>query len=461
MESLQPLFSDLPTDTDEQHKKQEWRHDPRPNIFTVLLSYDVDVCPGEQSLLARLFSVYGEPVVPALFSRCSLVYRNDAVLDWLDLDPAHVTNEDFLDAFAHFRGHSGPLLAPKGPAFLALAYHGHQFGVYNRNLGDGRAFLLGHARRLPYTKVSAASNGFRESAREGARGNVGSSPRVGELLDISTKGSGKTPYSRGHDGRLTIGGALRELCYSELLSALHCPTCRVLSVIATGEWVRRDALLMPGCVLTRVSCSVLRFGTLERLATSGEGVQHIRPLVDFLVHEHYFELEGGEGGNVYLAFYRTLCIRVARLAAHWQSICFVHGVLNTDNMLLTGETWDLGPCGFAETYDPRFTPASFDKHRRYIPPSAKHCDSITQYRAIITQQTTASSHSIMSASHSITTAPSTSISHSIAHHRYSLGNQVHACFENLQYVQAPLVRAGLVAQKEVSTHSCNTLVTLM
>jgi hypothetical protein len=248
MESLQALFADLPdvattgTTGLALPNDLQWCHDARPNSFSSLLSYEVR--PGEPSLLAQKWALYGEAVVPALFPRCTLVFRNDdCFLHWLGFEsPALSTDDDVLDAFGHFRGHRGPLGGPHSPHFLALAYHGTQFGVYNRHLGDGRAFLLGHTRCDRQINLCG--------------------PRVGELLDISAKGSGKTPFSRGHDGRLTLGGALRELCFAELLYTLSCPTCRVLTVIATGEWVHRDRLMSPGCVLTRVSSSVLRIGIL-------------------------------------------------------------------------------------------------------------------------------------------------------------------------------------------------------
>ncbi|MGK7379726.1 protein adenylyltransferase SelO [Planococcus sp. 1R117A] len=217
---------------------------------------------------------------------------------------------------------------PEGALPLAQAYAGHQFG-YLTMLGDGRAVLLGE-------QITPA----------------------GERYDIQLKGSGRTPYSRGGDGRAALGPMLREYIISEAMHALGIPTTRSLAVVATGEEVRRETSL-PGAILTRVAASHLRFGTFQYAA----GVGDIQALADYAIERHYADVDLGEGR--YLGFFRAVAMRHASLVAKWQLAGFIHGVMNTDNMTISGETIDYGPCAFMDTYDPATVFSSIDHHGRY------------------------------------------------------------------------------------------------
>lgn len=285
--------------------------------------------------LESLGEGFYESVTAASFPQTLLRFRNDRLLPLLGLDPEQVTDEDFTVAFGEFKGRS-PL--------LALSYHGYQFGVYNPYLGDGRGFLYG---QVPGTD--------------------------GKLYDLGTKGSGQTPYSRGGDGRLTLKGGVREVLAAEALSALGVNTSRCLSLIETGEGLWRGDEPSPtrSSVMVRLSQSHIRFGTFERLYYLKRS-DLIQRLLDHVIRVYYPELlerEGNAGEELtidhYLAFYRSLVHRVADLAAQWMSVGFCHGVLNTDNMSITGESFDYGPFAFIPTYDLRFTAAYFDDLGRY------------------------------------------------------------------------------------------------
>ncbi|MDN7246209.1 protein adenylyltransferase SelO [Planococcus shenhongbingii] len=220
---------------------------------------------------------------------------------------------------------------PEGALPLAQAYAGHQFG-YLTMLGDGRAVLLGE-------QITP----------------------IGERFDIQLKGSGRTPYSRGGDGRAALGPMLREYIISEAMHALGIPTTRSLAVVATGEEVRRETSL-PGAVLTRVAASHLRFGTFQYAAGVGD-IDNIRALADYAIERHYSDVNLGD--NRYLGFFREVAMRHASLVAKWQLAGFIHGVMNTDNMTISGETIDYGPCAFMDTYDPATVFSSIDHHGRY------------------------------------------------------------------------------------------------
>jgi len=285
--------------------------------------------------LESLGEGFYESVTAASFPQTLLRFRNDRLLPLLGLDPEQVTDEDFTVAFGEFKGRS-PL--------LALSYHGYQFGVYNPYLGDGRGFLYGQVRGTD-----------------------------GKLYDLGTKGSGQTPYSRGGDGRLTLKGGVREVLAAEALSALGVNTSRCLSLIETGEGLWRGDEPSPtrSSVMVRLSQSHIRFGTFERLYYLKRS-DLIQRLLDHVIRVYYPELlerEGNAGEELtidhYLAFYRSLVHRVADLAAQWMSVGFCHGVLNTDNMSITGESFDYGPYAFTPTYNPRFTAAYFDHYGRY------------------------------------------------------------------------------------------------
>ena len=221
---------------------------------------------------------------------------------------------------------------PPGAAPLAQAYAGHQYGHFT-TLGDGRAILLGEQ----------------------------ITPR-GERFDIQLKGAGPTPFSRRGDGRATLGAMLREYVISEAMHALGIPTTRSLAVAATGEEVWRQDGARPGAVLTRVAASHIRVGTFAGVAAQSDEAT-MRALVAYTMRRHYPELAGAE--NPALALLEAVIERQAALVAQWMGVGFVHGVMNTDNMALSGETIDYGPCAFLEAYDPDTVFSSIDRHGRY------------------------------------------------------------------------------------------------
>ncbi|MFZ5756153.1 MAG: protein adenylyltransferase SelO [Pseudomonadota bacterium] len=221
---------------------------------------------------------------------------------------------------------------PPGAQPVAQAYAGHQFGHFSPQLGDGRALLLGEVIDVH-----------------------------GRRRDIAFKGSGRTAFSRGGDGRAAVGPMLREVLIGEAMHALGIPTTRALAVVATGEPVQREETL-PGAVLTRVADSHLRVGTFEYFAARGDA-ERVRMLADYTLARHYPALRDGD--EPYLALLRAVAQRQARLIAQWMNAGFIHGVMNTDNMALSGETIDYGPCAFLEAYDPRTVFSSIDHHGRY------------------------------------------------------------------------------------------------
>ncbi|WP_338130634.1 protein adenylyltransferase SelO [Cohnella ginsengisoli] len=219
--------------------------------------------------------------------------------------------------------------APEGAEPLAQAYAGHQFGHLTM-LGDGRALLLGE-----------------QISPDGSR------------RDIQLKGSGRTPYSRGGDGRAALGPMLREYIVSEAMHGLGIPTTRSLAVAATGEPVFREDEL-PGAVLTRVAASHIRVGTFQYAAGAG-GADQVRELADYAMRRHDPDVEAGD----YLSFLKAVVRRQASVIAKWQLVGFVHGVMNTDNMAISGETIDYGPCAFLDVYDPSTVFSSIDANGRY------------------------------------------------------------------------------------------------
>jgi uncharacterized protein YdiU (UPF0061 family) len=276
--------------------------------------------------LESLGGDYFDQVKAAEFPHHILRFRNDQLLPKLGLDPQVVTDADFIEAFGKFQGRE-PL--------LALRYHGYQFGEYNPFLGDGRGFLYGQVR--------------------------GSD---GELYDFGTKGSGTTPYSRSADGRLTLKGGVREVLAAEALHQMGVRTSRCLSMIETGESLWRGDEPSPtrSAVMVRFSRSHIRFGTFERFHYI-ERPDLIKKLLDHVIEYYYPSLHGQP--DSYALFYAELVQRVAELAAQWMAAGFCHGVLNTDNMSITGESFDYGPYAFIPTYDRQFTAAYFDYFRRY------------------------------------------------------------------------------------------------
>ncbi len=280
----------------------------------------------EPAVEERLGKDFYDVVKAAEFPLHRLRWRNDDLLPVLGLDPAQVTDDCFLEAFGRFQG-----VRP----FLALRYHGYQFGAYNPQLGDGRGFLYGQVRGTD-----------------------------GELYDFGTKGSGRTPYSRTADGRLTLKGGVREVLAAEALHRLGVRTSRCLSLVETGEELWRGDEPSPtrSSVMVRFSRSHLRFGTFERLHWHGRG-DLVRKLIDFTIAHYYPDLQDAEDRDA--RWFAAVVERTARLAAQWMVAGFCHGVLNTDNMSITGESFDYGPYAFIDRYDPHFTAAYFDYYGRY------------------------------------------------------------------------------------------------
>ncbi|MDX2228669.1 MAG: YdiU family protein [Leptolyngbyaceae cyanobacterium bins.349] len=280
-----------------------------------------------ESPLELLGNDYYDVVPAAEFPAHLLRFRNDALLPVLGLDPATVQDQHFIEAFGHFQKAPRP--------FLALRYHGYQFGVYNPALGDGRGFLYGQVRGTD-----------------------------GELYDFGTKGSGTTPYSRGGDGRLTLKGGVREVLAAEALHRMGVRTSRCLSLIETGEQLWRGDEPSPtrSSVMVRMQRSHIRFGTFERLHHL-DRKDLIVILLDHAIEQYYPHLQTDR--NRYALFYAELVERVAELAAQWMAAGFCHAVLNTDNMSITGESFDYGPYAFLPVYDPSFTAAYFDYFGRY------------------------------------------------------------------------------------------------
>lgn len=279
-----------------------------------------------QAAFESLGEEYFDRVAAAAFPSYQLRFRNDQLLPLLGIDPSKVSDANFIQAFGQFGG-DRPL--------LAMRYHGYQFGEYNRFLGDGRGFLYGQVRG-----------------------------EDGELYDFGTKGSGTTPYSRGGDGRLTLKGGVREVLAAEALHYLGVRTSRCLSLIETGESLWRGDEPSPtrSSVIVRFSRSHIRFGTFERLH-SIQRPDLIAKLLDHVIEYYYPHLVGKP--DSYARFYAELVQRVAELVAQWMSVGFCHAVLNTDNMSITGESFDYGPYAFIQTFNPRFAAAYFDYSGRY------------------------------------------------------------------------------------------------
>lgn len=213
-----------------------------------------------------------------------------------------------------------------------MAYAGHQFGQFVPQLGDGRAILLGEVR-----------------------------DRAGVRRDIQLKGSGRTPYSRGGDGRAALGPVLREYLVSEAMHALGIPATRALAAVTTGEAVLREEVL-PGAILTRVAAGHVRVGTFQYFAARGDE-DAVRLLADYVIDRHYPEVKIAE--RPYLGLLSAVTARQASLIASWMQLGFIHGVMNTDNMAVSGETIDFGPCAFLDAYDPAAVFSSIDRLGRY------------------------------------------------------------------------------------------------
>jgi len=274
---------------------------------------------------------FADEVDPASFPKSILRFRNDRAAATVGLDP--LTDAEWIAHFARFEA-----LPENQPRPLATRYHGHQFRVYNPDLGDGRGFLFAQM-------------------REG---------RDGRLLDLGTKGSGQTPWSRTADGRLTLKGGLREVLASEMLEALGVPTCRTFSLVETGEELQRPDEPSPtrSSVLVRLSATNVRFGTFQRHAFNGRA-DLIQTLIDHVVETYYPDLAGYEGAARAAPLLSRVVQRSAELCARWMAAGFVHGVLNTDNLNIAGESFDYGPYRFLPRNDPNFTAAYFDQTGLY------------------------------------------------------------------------------------------------
>lgn len=269
----------------------------------------------------------GDPVEGADFPETILRFRNDRWAQTVGL--ADLTDDEWIAHFGRFLPIPGSIETP-----LALRYHGHQFRVYNPEIGDGRGFLFAQL-------------------RDGA----------GRLLDLGTKGSGQTPYSRFGDGRLTLKGAVREILATEMLEALGVNTSKTFSVIETGEALHRGDEPSPtrSAVLFRLSHGHIRIGSFQRLATLGDDAS-LKRLTDYAL-AHYFDEPGGDEAAVRLL--SGVTARSADLAASYMVAGFVHGVLNSDNINISGESFDYGPWRFTPVFDPGFTAAYFDEAGLY------------------------------------------------------------------------------------------------
>jgi protein adenylyltransferase len=292
-----------------------------------LMSATSPITPGSsgwnlEHSYSRLPALFHEHLDPTPVREPRMVVFNAPLAQSLGLNA-----EALAERAAFFAGNE----LPEGAEPLAQGYAGHQYGNFTP-LGDGRAILLGE-------QVTP----------------------TGERFDVQLKGSGPTPYSRRGDGRAALGPMLREYIISEAMHALGIPTTRSLAVVTTGENVFRQESL-PGAVLTRIAASHIRVGTFEWAAAHGDQ-SALQALADYTRQRHYPELATAEAPH--LALLEAVMERQARLIAQWQCVGFIHGVMNTDNMALSGETIDYGPCAFMDTFDPATVFSSIDRHGRY------------------------------------------------------------------------------------------------
>lgn len=283
---------------------------------------------------ARLPQRFFAAVAPTPVVAPRLIKLNTALASQLGLDANWLQGPEGV---AMLSGND----MPAGAASIATTYAGHQFGGFSPQLGDGRAILLGEVL-----------------------------DKRGKRHDLQLKGAGPTPFSRRGDGRAALGPVLREYLVSEAMAALGAPTTRALAAVLTGEVVRRETLL-PGAVLTRVASSHIRIGTFQYFAARGD-IEALRLLADHVIARHYAACAGEDR---YLALLEAVIAAQAALVAQWMTIGFIHGVMNTDNMSIAGETIDYGPCAFMDTYHPATVFSSIDEHGRYAfgnqPPIAR------------------------------------------------------------------------------------------
>lgn len=279
---------------------------------------------GFEHTYAALPPRFYASVKPTAVADPQLVIFNRPLTEELGLGP------DVIEPHAAAMFSGNELAEDSTP--IAMAYAGHQFGHFVPQLGDGRAILLGELKG-----------------------------REGVLRDVQLKGSGRTPFSRSGDGRAALGPMLREYLISEAMHALGIPTTRSLAVVTTGEQVFRDGVL-PGAVLTRVAASHVRVGTFQYFAVRGDQ-EAVQALLDYVIARHYPEARDADVPA--LAVLKAVSERQATLIADWMRVGFIHGVMNTDNMALSGETIDYGPCAFMDKYDPMTVFSSIDHGGRY------------------------------------------------------------------------------------------------
>lgn len=284
----------------------------------------LDIFPFEHSY-ARLPERFYARIQPTNVSTPRLIRLNETLAHHLNLDPQLLASPDGCEILAGNR-------LPEEANPLAMAYAGHQFGGFVPQLGDGRAILLGEV-----------------VARDGRR------------YDIQLKGAGRTPFSRSGDGRAALGPVMREYIVSEAMAALGIPTTRALAAVTTGETVLRDEPL-PGAVFTRVASSHIRIGTFQFFAARND-VDGLRILADYVIARHYPEVREAE--NPYRSLLEAVVARQATLIARWLLVGFIHGVMNTDNMTVSGETIDYGPCAFMDAYRSDMIYSSIDRRGRY------------------------------------------------------------------------------------------------
>jgi len=274
---------------------------------------------------ARELQGFSVPWKPEPVPAPTWLFFNAPLADELGLDVAALSGDEGAALFA---GNT----VPPGAEPIAQAYAGHQFGGFSPQLGDGRAVLLGEV-----------------------------IDRAGRRRDIAFKGSGRTPFSRGGDGKAAVGPMLREALVGEWMHAVGIPTTRALAVVATGQPVLRE-IVLPGAVLTRVAASHIRVGTFQFFAARGD-LERVRQLAEYTIARHDPELVGVP--DRFRRLLANVAARQAALIAQWMNVGFIHGVMNTDNMTLSGETIDYGPCAFVETYDPAAVFSSIDTQGRY------------------------------------------------------------------------------------------------
>lgn len=262
---------------------------------------------------------------PEVCSNPEIIYFNEPLAEQLNIR---------LDRASLTKLLSGNQL-PDTAQPIAQAYAGHQFGQFNPQLGDGRALILGEL---------IDADGYRH--------------------DLCLKGSGRTQFSRGGDGKAALGPMLREVLIAEAMNALTIPTTRSLAVVTTGDYVFRDGPLA-GAILARTASSHIRIGTFQFFAARGMD-KEVKQLADYSIERHYPELQAIDTpAEKYLALLKKVCERQAKTIAQWMSIGFIHGVMNTDNMLISGETIDYGPCAYMDAYDPNAVFSSIDHGGRY------------------------------------------------------------------------------------------------